>query len=390
MKKPFRDSSIWGAYAAVAVVAGAVTGCDARHRTEHDVWTLFDIRAAFDAGGNVAIGATLPAGMPASMLLDEWPDGSVHLKVQRAFAEGRPAAFVTTELWVNYTDALWLQPIYAQFRDATLATPVDAPHVIDVGPDSSFYSPFWQLNAAVVGDVDGYHSSKQVLEAASEIRPLGTRTCPLRPLDIPGSIALPEPWDAWNISLDTIPAAEAVYDDKGQVRRVGLFDFGPNLFSLEVDARNGAVIEELPIFLFVDSTGQLLAGEPRVAGVGPFLSGRAADVGWDAAGRPQPRFGAFWRVYAALLPMEAGPFQADALHADAVAAAQAAGVDPLELDGRVALDMKCFDEPSFPAGCVWLDSQAKVEAILGPASLIATEITGTCPFVFYDKQAVKR
>jgi hypothetical protein len=56
----------------------------------------------------------------------------------------------------------------------------------------------------------------------------------------------------------------------------------------------------------------------------------------------------------------------------------------------VALDKTCFDQPDFPVSCYWLDSQARVEGALGAANLIPTEISGTCPFVFYDKKPVRR
>ena len=68
--------------------------------------------------GLVAGGPTLGAGMPATMLLDRKTDGTLTLKVGAAFAEGKPAAFVTTELWINYGDNVWLQPLYAQLAAA--------------------------------------------------------------------------------------------------------------------------------------------------------------------------------------------------------------------------------------------------------------------------------
>jgi len=139
------------------------------------------MRAAFDAADDAPLGHT---GVTASALLERDGDGVVHLKVQRAFADGQPAAFVTTEMWVNYADGVWVEPLYAQSIDGRQLVP-GAPRIIDVGPSSSFYSPFWQLNLAVVGDVaaDRYRSSKQLLDAASAIVPAATHTCPLRPLD---------------------------------------------------------------------------------------------------------------------------------------------------------------------------------------------------------------
>ena len=359
-----------GGLVACGVLAGAsAAGCGDRHHVEREIWTLFDMLAAFDAGDEAALGQT---GVTAAALLERDGDGVVHLRVQRAFADGQPAAFVTTEMWVNYANGVWVEPLYAQSVDGRQLVP-GAPRIIDVGPSSSFYSPFWQVNLAVVGDVaaDRYRSSKQLLDAASAIVPSAMHTCPLRPLDMAGPVALPPPWDAWNVPLTPIPMAEAVYDDDGTSTTVGLFDFGVDLFRARADTRDGAVVEELPMFVFADADGTLLPGVPPVAGTAA-----------------RPGAGALWRIYEATLPSGAGAFHGDA-HPAAVASL-AAGGDALELDGRVALDAGCFDTADFPGGCVWLDSQDKLESILGSASLQRTAINATHPFVFYAKQPVAR
>jgi len=371
--------------AGAALVALAIAGCNARERVEHKVWNLFAINAALGEGRNVAAGPTLPDGIPASDLLTQSPSGAVTLKVQRAFAEGKPAAFVTTELWINYGDAIWVQPIYAQFIAADLTARVDTPLVIDVGPESSFYSPFWQVNYAVVGDVPGYRSTKDLLDAASQIVPAGMKTCPLRPLEIVASeLALPAPWDPWNasISLQTVPAGEVVYEEEEEVETVGVFDFGHELFELQV-GDHGAVVTASPMFLFVDSNGTPLAGEPRVLGAGVVVLD-------PASGGPRPRFGGLWRVVKAMLPESAGAFHGDE-HTAARDAAMRANGDPLDYEGRVALDKTCFEDAAandFPDGCAWLDRQAQLESLLGAGRLVATEIAQTGPIVLYDKQPV--
>jgi hypothetical protein len=366
----------------------ALAGCNARVRIEKQVWNLFSIHAALAQGAPVAAGPTLPGGVPGGDLLTQNADGSVTLKVQRAFAAGQPAAFVTTELWVDYDDAIWLQPLYAQvITDAPLTQVAQAPRVIDVGPDSAFYSPFWLVSYAVVGDVapHQYRSSKALLDNASAIVPAGVHTCPLRPLEIVGrGLALPPPWDAWNaaIPLSGVPEGEAVFTDEGEVETVGLFDFGTDLVRLDVRARS-AVVAGSPMFLFVDASGAPLAGEPRVLGAGP--------VGVDAgSGLPRPRYGGLWRVYEARLPGSAGAFHGDA-HADARDAAMRGGGDPLDYEGRVAIDASCFDGAAangFPDGCVWLDSQDQLESLLGAGNLVATEIMQTGPIVLWNKQPV--
>lgn len=362
--------------ALVAVVGPALAGCDARVREERKLWNLFGIQAALNANGVVATSEEIPTGIPASELLTRTSSGAT-LKVQRAFAEGAPAGFVTTEIWMNFYDAVWTQPLYAQVIDVVpQVTFVTDTRVIDVGPDSTFYSPFWQVNLAVVGDVaeDRYQSTTALLNNASQIIPAGERTCPIRPDDVTGTLALPAPWDAWNIPLQTVPPAKAVLDDEGTIEHFSLFDFGPDLFELEVE-EHGAIVEATPMFVFAKPDGTLNTDEPRVLGAG--------EVAMDASG-PRPRYGGLWRLYKVFLPASAGPF-----HGVDHPAARDRATDPLAYEGRFALDVTCFnDDRSFPDGCVWLDSQAQLEAVLGDGHLEATNITQTGPIVFWQKQAV--
>jgi hypothetical protein len=376
--------------AAGALAAVVLAACNPRERVEPQVWNLYSIEEALHQGAPIATGPTLPDGLPAGEFLTPGPGGSLTLKVQRAFAAGQPAAFVSTEVWVDYYDAIWLQPLYAQLITDAPPTPVwDAPRVIDVGPESVFYSPFWQVSYAVVGDVapDRYQSSKALLDAAQAIIPAGMRTCPVRPLGIVGSgLTLPPPWEAWNasIALQTVPEATAVYTkEDDEVETVGLFDFGPGLFELALRSRSAVVVGS-PMYLFVDADGTALWGEPRVLGAG---SG-----GVDAAsGLPRPHTGGLWRVWKALMPATAAAFHG-AEHTAARDAASRGNQDPLEYEGRVALNAStCFADAAagdFPGACVWLDSQERLESLLGAGRLVPTEISQTGPIVLWNKQPV--
>jgi hypothetical protein len=366
-----------------------VAACNPRHHVPHHVWTMFDIRQALAAGGNIAMGTTLKDGMPASAVLTAQPDGTATLNVVPTFSEGAPAAFVTTEIWINYNDdEVWLEPIYLQAVSVAPLTPLiagdgtPAPLLIDVGPQSAFYSPFWMLDVANVGPIDNaakYQSTRQLLDNGVPIIPVAPRACPLRPLDVlaaPAGGHMVEP--TWNTTLDDVPLKQAMLDGT----LYGVFDFGPDIFSVAA----GSTVEPLPFFLFVNGNGPV-PGAWRVAGVGPLFSGQPAAVSIDAAtGWPQPHFGAFWRIYLATLPAGAGPF----LAADHAGVTTSDGSDIKDFEGRVALDTTCFGRADFPTGCFWLDSQAKVETALGASNLTKTEIMGTCPLVFFDKKPVKR
>jgi hypothetical protein len=364
-------------------------GCGQRHHVENRVWTLFDIQEQLQKDGNIAAGPTLGPGMPAAAVLTREADGTATLNVVPAFAEGKPAAFVTTDLWINYgAEDVWLQPLYVQSVDGTANTLLP-PRIIDVGPKSTFYSPFWDLRLATVGGVaeDHYRSARALLDAHVALQPLPPHTCPVRPLGAnqvhgaPVGTHLTEP--TWGTELEDIPEAEAWIDGT----KIGLFDFGPGIVNFDAQQRT---VEPLPFFLFVgaDDTGKVgpVPLALRVGAVGALFSGRAADVTRDPAGTwTQPHFGGFWRIYLALVPTGAGVF--DVAENPAVAPI---GVDLKEYQGRMALDKTCFADSATFLTCKWLDSQSKIEATLGAANLIPTEIMGTCPFVFYEKLPVKR
>jgi hypothetical protein len=329
------------------------------------------------------MGTTFPDGRPASDFL-VMGDGVDTLKVVPAFSEGQPAAYVTTEIWINYAD-VWLQPGFVQINDPTAADPflryadgTRAPALFDVGPASTFYSPFWQIDLAVVGplvDVDHFQSTRSLRDAGIPTVPFEPHACPLRPVDVPvlgaapGQVAV-EP--TWQTPLDAIPAIPAWVDG----HRYGAFDFGAGTFSLEDHPNQGPGIEAIPFFLFYGPGGAApLAGALEVGGVEP-LDGASADP---------PRSGAFWRIYKATLPAGAGAFSSASFTGVAPT-----GVDLKDYDGRVAVDTSCFAAATFPDACSWLDSQHKIVAALPPSSIEATEIMTTRPWVFYGKKPVKR
>jgi hypothetical protein len=375
----------------LAMLAG---GCGQRHHLENRVWTLFDIQQQLHAGGSVGMGPSLPAGRPASAILADNYDGTDSLRVTPAFAEGQPAALVTTDIWVNYdADDVWLQQLYVQMIDAThpLMAPdgSPAPLLVDVGPGSTFYSPFFLFDQALVGpgtDPDRFHSTRDLVDAAVPTVAQPPHAAPLRPLSVvaaPAGQPMVEP--TWQTPLDQLPSHEAWLNGT----KLGIFDFGADIFDVDEDE---GYVEAYPLFQFVTpaeagASGNLpLDAAWWVAGVGPLFSGEAAEVDLDpATGNPQPRFGAFWQIDLAVLPAGAGAFDL-AKHA----APAPSGVDLKDYQGRVALDVGCFDDAVFPNSCVWLDSQEQIEETLGDQNIIPTEILQTGPFVFYDKKPVKR
>lgn len=375
-------------------------GCRANEVDHEDswyVWALGEIRAELlNNAGKVADGPgmVLPDGVSSTSILERrTQDGAIALRVQPAFAEGKPAAYVTTDVWLNLPKT-WLQPAYIQIEDwGADPTPVpDAPVLIDVESESIFYSPFWNIEYAVVGpgaDPSAYDSTRALLDTRPAI-PLhrgGPRDCPISPLDFlptPVGTNLVDP--TWGIALPEIPERTARFN--GETMR--LLDFGPGSF----DADGEGLVEALPFFLFARRTadGTLLVDDSahRVAGVGPLGSNRPAVVVPSATtGTIQPRLGMFWQLVVALLPPGAEVFQLSN-HPGADDLATAAGLDVRAYEGRVAFDNRCLDDGSFPTGCTWLDSQARIEGALGQAGIIGTEITVNSPFLLFDRTPVSR
>lgn len=386
--KPRPNGLLLWATAAAGLPALLAAGCGERHHLDNHVWTLFDIQAQLQAGGNVGMGPSMPDGIPASALLADNHDGTDSLRVTPAFSEGAPAAYVTTDIWVNYDeDDVWPQQLFVQMADAdhplTNADGSPAPVLVDVGPKSTFYSPFWYAEQVVVGsgtDPDHYRFTRDIEDAALPTTSASPRTAPLRPLSVlasPAGQPMVEP--TWQTPLDTLPTEQAWLDGT----KLGIFDFGTGLFEIDEDE---LYVEPIAMFVFVGADQSLVPGALWVAGVGDLFSGEEADVDTDpATGDPQPQFGGFWRLDLATLPSGAGPFDV-ATHT----AAAPAGVDLKDYQGRVALDVTCFNDTGFPGSCTWLDSQAQIEEALGAANIAETEIMQAGPLVFYNKKPVKR
>src|SRR5438128_1229469 len=93
-------------------------------------------------------------GQPLRFLSDPYTAGQQMqdpdrdgLAVQPAFADARPAAFVTTEIWDGFP-RVWAQPLYVlvtgfDAQQGPRALPGALP-IFGLSPASRFYSPYWQ------------------------------------------------------------------------------------------------------------------------------------------------------------------------------------------------------------------------------------------------------
>ena len=358
------------------LLAVAVSGCNARVQEERKVWNLFSIEAALAEGTNIDIGPAVPGGIPATAFLTQDAAGNRALKVQRAFADGMLAAYVTSEVWVNYYDAVWPQPLYAQSIDAGTDV-TGAPRIIDVGPESAFYSPFWQVKRRRGRrcPADRYRSAKQLLDSGPPMISGGMKTC---------RCARSTSWErAWRSpprgTAGTSRCKKFQWARPSTTTKETPTPGPPRFRTRPVRGGGGGarhLVEAAPMFVFTNQDGTWATDEPRVLGSGEVLGSTAG---------PRPRYGGLWRVHEVRLPVSAKAFHGDE-YPDAVARATG---DPLEYEGRYALDGACFEAPKdFPGGCVWLDSQTQLESMLGAGSLVATDVTQTGPIVLYRKLPV--
>ncbi len=350
------------------------------------VWTVADLQALATSGQTaVAAGGSLPGGISLDRILAA--DGTL---VQRpSLADTYGASYVTTEVWVGYSQ-VWVQPMYVPVSGWANDVPTvitDAAGawkpVFSVGASSGFYSPFWQaiyFDAPAGTTPDTYTSTKQILDAGLPLHEGAGWTIPLVPSDLAWTNPAAVPGSGW---VDGAP--------------VTTLNFGKRLFTWNPDSN---VVDELPLFVFVmrDAQGKLVAPNFRtVAGTGPLGSGGPAP---PKAGT-QPLYSSYWRLYTVEVPPTAAVFADAALAAQMAAAGLPAppAVDPTVVAmnpgivGRVAIHPACFDDPQQidpqNGTCTYFDSQAAIESGIAAWAIQRTDVTVTCPFVsFQDTQQI--
>ena len=376
---------------ASAFVLGAVAlaACDAPRPAQPQLWTLFDVQQLYADGAPDAIAtdAGLPGGVPLSSMLDPNAPHTA-LTIAPGWAEGYPVGYATTEVWTRF-DEVWAQPVYIPVTGWSGGMPQNqSPHpIFSVGPNSLFYSPYWQMIYVEVPDGQA-KSAREILDGKYPLHPSRGWMAALTPQDVglgaqpamptPGTPAMGTGWlDGASIPFVKFPAA-----------------------SVGIGA--DAVVEEVPIFhfVFVKDDGTWAAPAiPTVLGTGPLYSNTLPPT--DAAGVPTGAYSAYWRVYVVVVPFtarvfappgsptaqalddEAVPSVAATMYGDILSTATEAELN--ERYGRVVLDEKCLttvadSKPGF-GGCRYLDSQLAIEAAVPKNLIVRTDVTVTCPLV---------
>jgi hypothetical protein len=383
----------------VAVPAFAAIACgDGNLAPAQRLWTMADLQQSFHQGK----ACTNPGGLDCNYFVADGAAGNDVLQFKLAFSEGQPMGYMTTDFWANY-DRIWLEPMYilvtAWNDKAPLVNRLRDPAgnlvgpIFSIGPQSGFYSPYWQVFYVEVPPGTAptqYTSVRALFDANLVMHPGPNRFASIGPssVSLPSAADILKAWpDIAAYLLDGAAALPNVVASSQQLTgwldgaAVTYVDFGTDNF--DVDANQ--VILDVPLFLFkqLNAAGKLdNPGAPNVGGVAPLFSGVSGRV--SANNRPQ--FGALWRLHVVTLPPAARVFFA----ADEAAAIMNGG-DKAVLDAkvrRVALDGSCFSSLATGDQCTWLDSQAAIEDNLGEKAITRTALLPACPFVMFRGRPV--
>ena len=291
--------------AALSVLAALLssTGCgeragdDAPAGPAPRIWTLRHLRER--AASGLPLPAALAVGEPLTLRgrpLAQWSppyhrlerlqaQGQDGFNVLPAFIEGRPAAFTVLEVW-EHVPEVWVQPWYVLVTEYDAAHPDEhrlkgALPVVDIGADSVFYSPFWELTYVVVPrdtPPDRYRSAVDLHSSGLRMYRGGGLLAPLAPADV-----APVRVEGGATPLRPLSGDSVSTPARGEVwlrgRRVTYLDFGMRAFTWNKTAERNGVVDESPLYLFAtpDATGRPVSlGLPPVLGPGPAANRTAS------------------------------------------------------------------------------------------------------------------
>lgn len=343
---------------ALALLALSLASCAEQELPEASFWKVADFADLRDETAN--FGGWGPRQLLAPVgtaLFFEENEVSVlndGLVVQPGVSGSTSAPFVITEIWQNHP-VTWIQPVWVPFRPSLGARPPGAVNVFSVDIDSTFYSPFWQLEVV----------ANESLQDA-------------------------------NVGFATAREALAVMDDDDTTHSAGPLVYcpfiPPNTFYAQAASgvRDPVTLGALEQLVVDDTIAQGLVEGVSVNYIGFGVGRLGANNQLPIASRAyfwvsqfggpvlpiaavlpsQPKTRSFVTRVDALLPPEAGVYvptsrpelrrklQDLGLRVPPPSLAND-GVDARAL--QVALDSKCFVEDAL-ASCIWLDSEAALNA----------------------------
>jgi len=369
-----------------------------------EIFTLFDaqrLMAQFGPDYRIATDSGVPGGVKLSAMLDA--ADPTRLASDPTRTGEYAATYATTEVW-NHFDRVWIQPMYVLVSKWEGGRPIVWPPsmtdptlkswVMSVGPESGFYSPFWQMIYVDVPDettARSLTSARQILEGGFT-RHAG-----------PGHMVALAPEGLSPPDGTRVGAGQAWLDGN----RVNLFDFGTGTFTWDAEG----VVAETPIYVFLmrNSQGNWVAPPiPTVSGLAPHGTPIPRDATPPFIGG-QFRWASYWRIYTVKLPFGArvvAPRDSEVWTAlRDLDLARAENIDPrvhgvsmwlysvvlnpgpefgsTDADGGAA--MGCFATNS---NCQYLDSQWRIQNEIDPSAIQRTDLTVTCPFITIQDNAV--
>lgn len=361
-----------------------------------DPWKLWSIDTLAKRGDP----AYVPAGATLRLLSSPFAAGTATqlsgragLTVFPAFSEGKPAAYLTTEIWQNF-DEVWLQPLYIPLKSLTDTNTLKGKPIFGVDATTRFYSPFWQIYWYVPPDGADFKSAKDVIDSGLPLVEGPGKFCAITGDDSLGAVVAQGaagPVRPLTGEATGVPGNGAAYANG---KDVWFIDLGTNRFTWN---RQTLIVDETPLFAFAvqDADGSWREADvPRVGGTGPLhapsCDGHGNCAGLPASGKPQ--FGALWRVWDVALPATADvyvPPSQPALRAYAQSQGFKAALPSFEdaqFSLRVAINPgTCFANV---ASCVWLDSQNAIETNLPDWRASQTGTLVSCPLTLFNGKAL--
>ena len=387
---------------------GAVFACNQPQRNQGALATLAGLVDGARRGDPDGLAAVATRGATIAFLSSPYRAGNAiqgadrdGLLVQPAFADGRPAGIVTTEIYDGYP-RVWAQPLYlfvSGFDPAGGPVKLAVAPVFGVAPTSRFYSPYWQTFYVTVPagfDPEPLRSAASVLSSGLALTPGPLRLCSIGPREL--EIAHPAGSQPVHPFTGDPVAQRLAQQAWAEDELVWFLDFGLDRFRV-ADLTN--VVQEVALFRFAllaaDGTPRVLALPPTV-GTGPFRAPRAADAPGGL-----PRFGALRHEYVATITPRAGQPRPGVFVSASLPALRAqvikdlgpafvpAPSGPAELlperfqyTLRVALDGSCFGLTDFPNSCLWLDTQQAIEGNLPVTAFTDTRRFSAGALVQFD------
>lgn len=315
------------------------------------------------------------------------------LAVFPAFAEGQPAAYVTTEVWQEF-ERVWMQPVYVAVVPE--GTPAPLP-VFGVNAGSAFYAPYWQVfNYTPIPGVQ-FTSTRDVIDSRVKLTPGVGKQCSLTSNPNLGIAAA----EGGGVPVRPL-SGEAV----GTTRNIEGYvdghlthcvDFGEEQrFTWDYE---NLVVVETPMYTFArEGLNQepVPVDLPYVAGTGPVHQPRCDGQGHcSGVANGVPTFGSFWQLHTVLLPPAADvyvrPGREDTrLRGVVQDMGFFAGVPDQDLGSAFTLRVAsngtaCLGPGKHVADCKWLDSQNAIEAQLPDFRVTESETRISAPLILFDK-----